>query len=110
MEPAASPARIGGEHSVAEEDTALEFMMNALRLIDGFSVPLYALNTGTPMHPLQPIISQAIDDGLLKQHALMLHPTEKGINFLNDLLNRFMPDSTSKSYPVIPLLSKTSLT
>lgn len=106
LEQASTAKRIGGEHVISIADTGLEFMMNALRLTDGFSLPLYGLNTGVDIFPLQPIINQALDDGLLEQQELQLRPSEKGIDFLNDLLDRFVTDDGVKTYPVIPLLQR----
>ena len=77
--------------------------MNALRLVEGFSIPLFQLNTGTDIYRWQPIINQAIADGLMEQQALQLRPTAKGLDFLNDLLDRFMPEESQTSYPVIRL-------
>jgi len=104
LELAASPQRIGGENEVAEADTGIEFMMNALRLLDGFALPLFARNTGSEIYPWQKNIDTAIADGLLTQSGMQLRPTERGINFLDDLLERFMPDDTIARYPVIPLI------
>lgn len=78
-------------------------MMNALRLTDGFPMPLYAQHTGLDLFQYQGVIEQAMKDGLLTQDAINLKATERGGNFLNDLLDRFMPDTEKRSYPVIKL-------
>jgi len=103
-----SHARISTQKTVALQDTAVEFMMNALRLTDGFPLSLYALHTGTELYQWQPAINAAIEDGLLTQVGMALQPTAKGLNFLNDLLQRFMPAETERRYPVIPLHSRSS--
>lgn len=100
---AASEKRISREHVLADQDTALEFMMNALRLTEGFPIPLYSLNTGNDLHAWQTVISGAIDDGLLEQSGLQLKPTPHGHDFLNELLERFMPVEEVRRYPIIPL-------
>jgi len=99
---------IGGEHSISEADTAIEFMMNALRLNDGFAMPVFEQHTGMPLNQWQQAINTAMDKGLLVQQELNLKASEKGFDFLNDLLELFMPESLPNSelsvrYPVIPL-------
>lgn len=103
LKTAASSERVSQEQTVALHDTALEFMMNALRLIDGFPIPLYSLNTGTDLHSAQDVISKAIDDGLLEQTGMQLKPTPRGHDFLNELLERFMHTDQIRRYPIIPL-------
>ncbi len=113
--------RLGGESTMTIQDTALEFMMNALRLIDGFPIPLFQLHTGVSLLPWQGVIEQATSRGLLTQSGLNLQATPDGINWLNELLELFLPDpdapapgsglaqrSTSntdgvRTYKVIPL-------
>ncbi len=95
---------IGGESNIDTEDTAIEFMMNALRLNNGFPAPLFEQHTGMPLHQWQAVINQAMDDGLLENAGLNIRATEQGFNFLNDLLERFMPDAdNTRRYPFIPL-------
>ena len=95
---------IGGETTISGADTAIEFMMNALRLQEGFSIPLFERHTGMPLTQWQGAINEAMDKGLLEQHELNFKATDTGFNFLNDLLELFMPQSKfSARYPVIPL-------
>ena len=113
--------RIGGGTAIPLSDSALEFMMNALRLIEGFPVPLFELHTGMSLMPWQDVIEEATQKGLLEQHGLNLRATPTGINWLNSLLELFLdapanPSNNTqrttlqeiKRYPVIPLkISKT---
>jgi len=121
MEANNEPERLGGSGIMAIHDTALEFMMNALRVVEGFPIPLFQLHTGVSLMPWQGVIEKAVDRGLLQQTGLNLHATPEGINWLNDLLEMFLPDSsqsttgtegksltdgaadTVRRYPVIPL-------
>ena len=104
LEHAHSEQRIGGQHTVTAEDTALDFLMNALRLTDGFTIPLFQLHTGMALHQWQTVINKAIDDGLLETKGVSLSTTEHGFDYLNELLERFIPDEAEHRYPVIPLL------
>lgn len=103
LKTAAGKDRISRQLVVSIQDTALEFMMNALRLTEGFPMPLYALHTGTDLHNWQDVITTAIDDGLLEQTGLQLKPSPRGHDFLNELLERFMPGEEIRRYPIIPL-------
>ena len=100
---------VGGETTVSLADTAIEFMMNTLRLKDGFAIPVFEQHTGVSINHWQPAIEQAISEGLLEQSGLHLRASEQGFNFLNDLLDLFMPnderpgETKPLSYPVIQL-------
>ncbi len=110
-------SRIGGQTAIPMKDTGLEFMMNALRLIEGFPIPLYQLHTGVSLMPWQNDIEKAINKGLLEQSGLNLRATPTGINWLNSLLEIFLdepetnntthgksaPSGALKRYPIIPL-------
>ncbi|MFK7859476.1 MAG: radical SAM family heme chaperone HemW [Granulosicoccus sp.] len=98
--------RLGDQTTLSIEDTALEFMMNALRLREGFAIPMFELHTGVSLDRWQTDIEQAMERGLLEQAGLQLRATEQGFNWLNDTLQLFLPgDQTTeaKSYRVIPL-------
>lgn len=104
--------RIGGETEIPIEDSALEFMMNALRLIDGFAIPMFEQHTGVSLLTWQGVIKDATDKGLLERKNLNLRATPLGINWLNTLLEMFLHEapneqdqsiSHAKRYPVIPL-------
>jgi putative oxygen-independent coproporphyrinogen III oxidase len=73
-------------------DLTGEFMMNALRLNQGFGIDLYERYTGLPWLLVGRQVDAAVRDGFLEwvtpgQH---LRPTLKGRRFLNVLLQRFL--------------------
>lgn len=70
------------------EELPLEFLMNVLRLNNGVEETLYTKRTGLPIRSLEPILSQVRKEGLLE--ATRLQATEKGLLFLNPLLDRFL--------------------
>ncbi|HWS11230.1 MAG TPA: oxygen-independent coproporphyrinogen III oxidase-like protein, partial [Rhodocyclaceae bacterium] len=76
---------------IAEEDLPMEFMMNALRLNDGFPAPLFAERTGLSPEALRRPLEQAAARGLVEISAEWILPTELGRRFLNDLLELFCP-------------------
>jgi putative oxygen-independent coproporphyrinogen III oxidase len=82
---------IQGERMLAPEDRVLEFMMNALRLTEGFPLALFPQHAGMPAQALQEPLHSAQDKGLLLIENEGIRPTEKGQQFLNDLLGLFCP-------------------
>ena len=72
-------------------DLPFEFMMNALRLVDGVPAALFEARTGLPLVVCGAALGQARDRGLLEHDALHLRPTRLGQHFLNDLLELFLP-------------------
>ena len=76
---------------VAEAELPFEFMLNALRLVDGFPVSLFASRTGLPITVIERQLNDAQAAGLLERDHATLRPTLKGQRFLNDLLEPFLP-------------------
>ena len=67
-----------------------EFMMNALRLADGFPPALFEARTAQPLSNILPKIKAAEAEGLLEVGPERIAPTLKGRRFLNILLERFL--------------------
>jgi oxygen-independent coproporphyrinogen-3 oxidase len=80
-------------HEVAARDLPFEFAMNALRLVDGFPLRLYPERTGLPLTTILPLLEAAERDGLIERDHLQVRPSARGRRFLNDLLQRFLPDA-----------------
>ena len=76
--------------AIAAADLAGEFMMNALRLIDGFDAALFEERTGLPLATIEAALSQAENEGLLVRNAERIAPTPLGQRFLNRLIGRFL--------------------
>ena len=77
---------------VLASELPFEFMLNALRLIEGFPVALFAQRTGLPITTVEPQLNAAESAGLLTRDHAMIRPTDKGRRFLNDLLEPFLPE------------------
>jgi oxygen-independent coproporphyrinogen-3 oxidase len=75
---------------IAQRDLAGEFMMNALRLIDGFEASLFEERTGLPLATIEPALRQAESEGLLVREGGRIAPTLPGQRFLNRLLGLFL--------------------
>jgi oxygen-independent coproporphyrinogen-3 oxidase len=77
---------IAGERRLDESDRVMEFMMNALRLQEGFAPALFVQRTGLPVACLLDRLSPPIERGLLEVTGDWVKPTELGRRFLDDLL------------------------
>ena len=76
---------------VARADLPGEFMMNALRLNDGFPPALFTERTGLPLSAIEKSALAARRAGLLETVDGLLRPTALGRRFLNRLLAGFLP-------------------
>jgi oxygen-independent coproporphyrinogen-3 oxidase len=75
---------------VAVADLPFEFLMNALRLADGFAPALFEARTAQPISRILTELRAAEVDGLLDVSVEQIRPTLRGRRFLNVLLERFL--------------------
>jgi oxygen-independent coproporphyrinogen-3 oxidase len=88
---AGGAAAVGGEDRVGGDDLAFEFLLNALRLTDGFDEPLFRERTGLDPAILRERLERAVARGLLVRDARGIRATPRGARFLNDMLVDFLP-------------------
>ena len=80
------------EHrTVTRGDLPFEFMLNALRLVDGVPVTLFRERTGLELAVIEPALAKGEALGLLERDWQVMRPTPKGQRFLNELLELFLP-------------------
>jgi oxygen-independent coproporphyrinogen-3 oxidase len=91
LDAVASQSHVGGAEEISPADLPLEFMMNALRLNDGFERHLFAERTGLPLDVIHEKLEDAVRRDLLSVRGDRIQPTLHGQHFLNDLLQLFMP-------------------
>lgn len=78
--------------SIPDTDIEFEFMLNALRLTEGFSSSLYESRTGRSVGGANDKLGVAAADGLMQLSGdEQWRPTPRGFQFLNDLQARFLP-------------------
>ena len=94
---------IHAAREVSEGELPFEFMLNALRLIGGFPVALFASRTGLPITVIERQLNEAEAAGLLDRDHATVRPTAKGQRFLNDLLEPFLPGEKARAAPSIPI-------
>ena len=80
------------ENEVPARQLPFEFLMNALRLADGFHPALFEARTAQPLAVILPGIRAAEAENLLAVTPERIAPTPKGRRFLNVLLERFLDD------------------
>jgi oxygen-independent coproporphyrinogen-3 oxidase len=78
------------DREVTAREVPFEFMLNALRLRQGFEVKLFAERTGLPLSAVERQLQEAEEKGLLERDWQRIRPTERGRLFLNELLTLFM--------------------
>jgi coproporphyrinogen III oxidase-like Fe-S oxidoreductase len=76
---------------VETAELPFEFMLNALRLCEGFEASLFRAATGLPLDVVDPVLSRARDEGLLAPQRDPIVASALGQRFLDDLVARFLP-------------------
>jgi len=92
LERAMAGAAISNEHEVTRAQLPFEFMLNALRLREGFAFADFASRTGLPIGAIAPAMALAESRGLLARDLARAWPTGRGYDFLSDLQAMFLPD------------------
>ena len=80
------------EFSVEMADLPFEFMMNALRLNQGFEPELFEMRTSLPLFAIENELRQAETQGLIERQPQRIAPTRQGQRFLNRLLETFIAE------------------
>jgi len=75
---------------LTREELPLEFMMNSLRLNEGFHPSLFIEHTGLPLSQIQKHLELAEEKALIEWDINKIKPTETGHRYLNDLIQIFM--------------------
>ncbi|MGB6031025.1 MAG: radical SAM family heme chaperone HemW [Rhodanobacter sp.] len=82
--------RIGRDHVVAPAELPFEYMLNALRLIDGVPMADFPARTGLVPETIAAALAAARDRGWLHGDAQRLQTTALGQRFLNDVIASFL--------------------
>lgn len=80
------------EHEIGRADMGFEFMLNALRLTEGFDPNLFGERTGMNIGAIRKALDEAEAKGLLTRDHTLIQPTELGRRFLNDLQEMFLAE------------------
>jgi oxygen-independent coproporphyrinogen-3 oxidase len=82
--------------SVPAEELPFEFMLNALRLVEGFEISMFVQRTGIEWDRIAGSVDDLVRRQLLVVEGPRLRPSASGLRFLNDVLLRFLPGSAPK--------------
>jgi putative oxygen-independent coproporphyrinogen III oxidase len=90
LENAPKGLAIDTEWKISQDELGFEFMMNALRLTEGFDIDLFQLRTGLPIREVENTLKIAKDKKLIEIDKNTIKPTLLGQRFLNELLEMFL--------------------
>jgi oxygen-independent coproporphyrinogen-3 oxidase len=79
------------ESIVSAMELPFEFMLNALRLVEGFPPALFQQRTGLPITTIEASLHKAEEKNLIERDWKRIRPTARGQRFLNELLELFLP-------------------
>jgi len=81
----------GGADVISVADLPLEFIMNHLRLKQGFTIDTYQSKTGLAIATLEPALSTCLKQELIIHQDNHYYCSEQGWNFMDNVLEKFMP-------------------
>jgi len=85
---------VSNEDDIGRSQLPFEFMLNALRLREGFALPLFTERCGLPLSAIDKGLHEAETRGLIARSGVpgaeWVQPTVRGFDFLNDLQALFL--------------------
>jgi oxygen-independent coproporphyrinogen-3 oxidase len=91
LETAGGPDRLGGCEAIDPAQLAFEFMLNALRLTEGFAWSDFEARTGLARSAIEVPMRHCRERGWLEDDGLHVRPTDLGRRFANDAIATFLP-------------------
>ena len=79
---------------VARSELPFEFMLNALRLRNGFGLRDFSERTGLAMTAIEVALQEAERKGLIERDFVRVRPTQRGFDFLSDLQEIFLSNAS----------------
>ena len=83
---------VAARDAINPDDAAFEFLLNALRLTDGFDTAQFTRRTGCAIDTIAKPLAQAHEFELLEPTPTGYRTTPRGLQLLNELLELFLPD------------------
>jgi oxygen-independent coproporphyrinogen-3 oxidase len=90
MERALAGQAVSNEHDVKAGELPFEFMLNTLRLAEGFELQRFVERTGQPLAAIEAALERAAQRGLIARESGWVKPTPRGFDFLSDLQSLFL--------------------
>jgi putative oxygen-independent coproporphyrinogen III oxidase len=91
MQKALTGQAVSNEHEVPRTDLPFEFVLNALRLREGFALADFRARTGLPLSSVEAALQAAQAQGLIERVGDQVRATARGFDFLSDLQALFLP-------------------
>ncbi|MCU0976945.1 MAG: radical SAM family heme chaperone HemW [Steroidobacteraceae bacterium] len=88
----AAAGAAGTRRTVPAAELPFEFMLNALRLLEGFTLGDFEQGTGVPASAVAPTLESLGRRGLVERAGDRYRPSSLGFRFLNDLQAAFLPE------------------
>ena len=95
MDNALAGQAVAQDDEVGRSDLPFEFMLNALRLKEGFELQQFCERTGLPLTAIEQPLQEAERKGLIERDLARVRPTERGFDFLSDLQGLFLDCSVA---------------
>ncbi len=92
MAQALAGAAVTQHEEVPRAQLPFEFMLNALRLREGFELARFSERTGLPLTAINQALATAQQRGLIERDLQRVWPTERGFDLLNDVQQLFLPE------------------
>ena len=92
MDNALAGHAIAQDEEVRRADLPFEYMLNALRLREGFALQDFTERTGLSVTAIAKALDEAERKGLIERDLVHVRPTERGFDFLSDLQALFLAD------------------
>ena len=83
-------SRLAEVDPVLPEERTLEFLLNSLRLVEGFCVDEYEARTGLGFSHIAKQVESLCDRGLLTKKNDRVRTTARGFSMLNSLISEFI--------------------
>lgn len=90
MDNALTGQAVAQDGEVSRADLPFEFMLNALRLKDGFELARFSERTGLTLSAVRKGLDEAEQKGLIDRDFVRVKPTARGFDFLSDLQTIFL--------------------
>jgi len=91
MTQALAGTAMSNDDEVPRKQLPFEFMLNTLRLREGFALADFTARTGLPLSAIAQPLAQAEAQGLIERNFERVWPSERGFDFLNNLQQLFLP-------------------
>ncbi len=90
MDNALAGQAVAQDEEVSRRELPFEFMLNALRLKEGFELQQFVERTGLPPSAIASALEEAQRKGLIVRESGRVAPTTRGFDFLSDLQALFV--------------------